>query len=334
LISWRRATVANLKRHFIFPVAFGVLVTILVLALTDAGRKPLAVAMFGLGAFVIGTVVQEFYRGTAARRAMTHDAWPLALLALVRRNRRRYGGYIAHLGFAVMLIGVAASSSFQHSRNATLKPGQSVSTDGLIFHYVRPTAVATSERVSFGAVIDVTKNGRQVTRLHTMQSFYPSTNGADGIIGRFFDSANADSTIGLDAGPLRDIWTVAAANLNPLLPLISKGNRLFAAEYNAAVDDVQKLPAAKQDAAFNAILNRSNFWLYRDKLVQEIVRQYVTHPSSVQFLLIVSPLVTWLWAGALIIAIGGLTSLLPATLFARRRSPAIEHAPVAVRELA
>ena len=48
LISWRRATAANLRRHFIFPVCFGVLVTILVLALTDAGRKPLAVAMFGL----------------------------------------------------------------------------------------------------------------------------------------------------------------------------------------------------------------------------------------------------------------------------------------------
>jgi len=54
---------------FHLPVAFGVVVTILVLALTDAGRKPLAAAMFGLGAFVIGTVSQEFFRGTAARRA-------------------------------------------------------------------------------------------------------------------------------------------------------------------------------------------------------------------------------------------------------------------------
>ena len=80
---------------------------------TGAGRKPLAVVMFGLGAFVIGTVLQEFYRGTSARRAMTGDAWPVAVGALVRRNRRRYGGYIAHFGFAVMLIGVAASSSFQ-----------------------------------------------------------------------------------------------------------------------------------------------------------------------------------------------------------------------------
>ena len=52
-----------------------------------------------------------------------------------------------------MLIGVAASSSFQHSRNATLRPGQSVSNDGYVFRYVRPTASTTPERISFGAVI-------------------------------------------------------------------------------------------------------------------------------------------------------------------------------------
>jgi cytochrome c-type biogenesis protein CcmF len=54
----------------------------------------------------------------------------------------------------------------------------------------------------------------------------------------------------------------------------------------------------------------------------------------VVFQLIVSPMVTWLWAGAMIIAIGGLISLIPATLFARRRRPEPEHAHVAVRELA
>ncbi len=334
LISWRRATAANLRRHFVFPVCFGLLVTVLVLALTDAGRKPLAVAMFGLGAFVIGTVLQEFYRGTAARRAVTRDPWPVALLALVRRNRRRYGGYIAHLGFVVMLIGVAASSSFQHSRNVTLRPGQSVSNDGYVFRYVRPTVAVTPERISFGAVLRVTKAGKQITRLHTMQSFYPSTNGADGFIGRFFDSSNADSTIGLDAGPLRDIWTVAAANLTRLAPLINKGDRLFAGEYNAIVAQAKKLPLREQQAALNDTLSKSNFWIERDAAVQEIANRYRTHAYPVQFLLIVSPLVTWLWAGAAIIFFGGLISLVPPTLLPGRRSKVPERSRVAVRELA
>ena len=333
LISWRRATIANLRQQFTFPVAFGVFVTILVLTLTDAARKPLAVAMFGFGAFVIGTVVQEFYRGTAARRAMTRDPWPVALVALVRRNRRRYGGYFAHLGFAVMLIGIAASSSFQHSRNATLRPGQSVSNDGYLFRYVRPTVAVGAERISFGAIIDVTKHGGQVTRLHTMQSFYPSNNGADGIIGRFFDGGNADSTIGLDAGPLRDIWTVAAANLTPLAGEITAGDRFFAAHYNAMLKRARKQPPADQVATMNQELARANFWQERNLFIDNLANQYLKHRYPVQFLLIVSPLVTWLWTGAMIAFLGGLISLIPPALLARRRSPALERSRVAVREL-
>ncbi|MDE3133873.1 MAG: heme lyase CcmF/NrfE family subunit [Acidobacteriota bacterium] len=334
LLSWRRATAANLRLQFVYPLSLGVLVTILVLALTDAGRKPLAVVMFGLGGFVIGTVTQEFYRGTAARRAVTHDPLPVALLALVRRNRRRYGGYTAHLGFAVMLIGIAASSSFQHVRQATLRPGQSVSNDGYSFRYVRPTVNVSAERISFGAVIDVTKHGGQVTRMHTLQSFYRASNGQDGLVGQFFDASNADSTIGLDAGPLRDIWTVAAADLTPLLGAINRANRFFATHFNQMVSQAQKLPPARQQAALDATLAKSDFWAARDATVEGIAAQYLKHDYPIQFQLIVSPLVSWLWTGAAIVFIGGLVALVPAGFGARRRRPAVEHARVPVRELA
>jgi cytochrome c-type biogenesis protein CcmF len=316
----------------VFPVGFGLLVTLLLIAFTNADTRPLALAMFGLGSFVVASVIQEIYRGTAARRAITRDPWPVALLALIRRNRRRYGGYIAHLGLAVMLIGAAASSSFQHSRNATLTPGQSVSVDGYVFHYVRPTAVAKPERISFGAVLNVTKGGSHVTTLRTSQGFYPADNDADGFIGQFFDSANADSTIGLDAGPLRDIWSVAAANLTPLAGDINKGDRLFASEYDSFVKRAEKFPAAEQQAELTDLENKYDFWEERDVLVNEIVSQYTKHAYPIQFLLIVSPLVTWLWGGAFIIALGGLISLWPSPLAIRRRSLAVSRSRVA-REL-
>ena len=79
--------------------------------------------MFCCAAFVFGSVGQEFVRGTRARRAMAGEPAPRALLALVRRNRRRYGGYIVHLGIAVLFVGVAASSSFQHATELRLSPG-------------------------------------------------------------------------------------------------------------------------------------------------------------------------------------------------------------------
>jgi len=327
MISWRRATVSNLKRNLSFPAVFGVLVLLVVGLFTDAATKPLALIMFGLGGFVIAGVLQEMYRGTAARHALTSDIWPMAFLALVRRNRRRYGGYTAHLGIAVMLIGVAASSSFQHSRNATLKPGQSVSDGGYVFHYVRPVAKATAEKVSLGAVIDVTKNGKHVTTLNTERGFYPSTDTSDGIISRFFDSANADSTVGLDTGPMRDIWSVVNSNLSPLSSEIAKGDKLFAAEYNSVVKQYNG-NATKVDAA----LNKLDFWSERDAAVAGIVAQYAKHSWSVQFLFIVSPLVIWLWIGALIVLGGGIIAIWPAPLAMRQRSLAIYRARL-TREL-
>ena len=87
-----------------------------------SASKPLALTMFCCAAFVFGSVGQEFVRGVRARRAMAGESAPVALLALVRRNRRRYGGYIVHLGIAVLFIGVAASSSFQHATELALRP--------------------------------------------------------------------------------------------------------------------------------------------------------------------------------------------------------------------
>jgi cytochrome c-type biogenesis protein CcmF len=336
MISWRRATAGNLRRNFLFPGIFGVAVIVVVAALAGAGRKPLALLMFGLAAFVIAGVVQEIHRGASARRALTRDAYPVALGALFRRNRRRYGGYTVHVGFAVMMIGVAASSSFQHSDTVVLSPGQSANVGGYHFAYVRPTESTTSERISLGALINVTKNGHHVATLNTERGIYPDANATgDGVIGRFFDTSNADTTVGLDAGPVRDIWTVVQSGPTQAMQNeITTGNREFAAVESQILKSAGP-SAAAQNAALNndMIENRENFWQLRDQAVTGIARQYVSHPIPVQFLLIVSPLVTWLWGGAIICLIGGLFALWPAPFAARRRELALYRSRLA-RELA
>jgi cytochrome c-type biogenesis protein CcmF len=333
MISWRRGTAANLRRNLTFPVIVGVLVLLVVGLFTDAATKPLALIMFGLGAFVIAGVVQEMYRGTAARHALTSDIWPVAFLALIRRNRRRYGGYTAHMGIAVLFIGIAASSSFQHSRNATLKPGQSVWDGGYKWTYEKPTASATSEKVSLGAVIDVTKYGKHITTLHTERGFYPSTDTSDGFISRFFDSANADSTVGLDTGPLRDIWSVVNSNLSPLANEIAQGDKVFGSYYNSIVKkyngNTKEVDAALNKPVFG---NGVTFWTARDQAVVDIVSQYAKHDWAVQFLFITSPLVMWLWIGALITLLGGIIAIWPAPLAMRHRSFAVYRARL-TREL-
>ena len=327
IIAWRRVTVANLRRSFAFPAAIALLTAALLLALVSGGGAHLfALMMFCFGAFVLAAVGQEFWRGVRARRAMTGEAAPVALFSLVRRNRRRYGGYTVHAGLAVLLIGVAGSSSFQHSRYATLMPGQSASVDGYTIRYIRPTAVASAQKISFGAVLGVSKVGHHVTTLQTSYGLYPSQDPSLGVVGRFFNSNSDESRIGLSAGLTHDIWTVVDVGNNPppLQGLITTGDKKFA----NALAAIQKLPAAQQQSELNTL------FILRDQLINELTQRFITHPWAVQFLFIVSPLVTWLWLGGIIVAFGGLIALWPIPVLVRRRVRSAAYAARLARELA
>jgi cytochrome c-type biogenesis protein CcmF len=326
IIAWRRVTVANLRRSFAFPSAVALLTAaVLLIAVSGVGGHVFALLMFCFGAFALASVGQEFWRGVRARRAMTHEAAPVALFSLVRRNRRRYGGYTVHAGLAVLLIGVAGSSSFQHQRYATLKPGQTVKLDGYDIRYVRPTATPSAQKISFGAVLDLSKGGHHVTTLKTSYGIYPSQDPSLGIVGRFFNSDSVESRIGLDAGPLHDFWAVVnAANVPPLQPYITEGDQKFA----GLMTDISKLPASSQPSQLNTL------FALRDRLITELTQRFVTHPWPVQFLFIVSPLVSWLWFGGIIVAFGGLIALWPIPVLARRRVRSAAYAARLARELA
>jgi cytochrome c-type biogenesis protein CcmF len=169
LIAWRRASPENLRRQFLWPVA-AMLVTFVCLAavrMSDAG----SVVAYALGAFVVGTVLQEFVRGTGARHRLHAESYPLALVRLVGRNRRRYGGYVVHLGM-VMLFAAFAGLAFKRETEVTLKPGQSVdvkSPYGWTYHITHQSVSQYEQlnRIVTAASVDVTRNGKY---LGTMKS--------------------------------------------------------------------------------------------------------------------------------------------------------------------
>src|SRR4051794_3587774 len=136
LLAWRRVSWESAKRVFRVPLVVGAVVLVALLAFTDAAHKPWALALFAFAGFALSGLAQEFWTGAAARRKLSGESVVGATVGLVARTRRRYGGYIIHAGVAVLLIGIAASSSFQTNRDVNLKPGGSATVDGYEVTYV------------------------------------------------------------------------------------------------------------------------------------------------------------------------------------------------------
>ncbi|MFL5466890.1 MAG: heme lyase CcmF/NrfE family subunit [Gemmatimonadaceae bacterium] len=122
LIAWRRASVANLKRQFLIPVTAAATIGILFFAL---GVHNLAALLsYSFGALVLATIVQEFYKGVNARHRMYGESRIVALPRLIGRNRRRYGGYIVHLG-VVVVFAAFAGLAFKREFDLTFNAGDS-----------------------------------------------------------------------------------------------------------------------------------------------------------------------------------------------------------------
>ena len=316
VMAWRRTSAGNLRRVLAFPVALAALGLVVLLAVGGVARRPAALAMFCLAAFVLGVVGQEFWRGVRVRTAMSDDSVPRALAALVRRNRRRYGGYLVHAGIAVLFVGIAASTAFQDVRDVRLAPGERTRVGGYEIAYRGPTGRldiarnGTLEKVNLGAALELRRGGGEAIALHPARSYFPSNDPSIGAVSRYFEG-EATSEVGLRTGLRRDLWTVVAPNIRALLQIARRGDEVF--------ERASSLPEDERAALLGEALRR-------------MVARYRTEAAPVTFRVLISPLVTWIWLGALIVFAGGLIAVWPAPVGARRRARAGYAARVA-REL-
>lgn len=124
LMPWRRASPRTLRRNFGIPLVVALIATLLLVA-GGIRQAPADLALF-LCTFVLATTVQEFVWGTRVRIRAGQN--PLAALVnLIRSNRRRYGGYVVHVGIILIAIAVTGSRFYQLEKNPVLRPGQTVS---------------------------------------------------------------------------------------------------------------------------------------------------------------------------------------------------------------
>jgi cytochrome c-type biogenesis protein CcmF len=139
LLAWRKTTRERLYGQFLLP-CIAMAITVVVFALwfpetrvrtaifSDVVELPVTLINFGLCAFVIGSIVQEYWRGVGVRRRQTGSDPVTSLLGLVLSKRRKYGGYIVHLGIAVLFFGFAGKA-YDRQLDRTLEKPAAMSKD-------------------------------------------------------------------------------------------------------------------------------------------------------------------------------------------------------------
>src|SRR4051794_37448149 len=231
MLAWKRTTPARLLRVLRWPLVTMALAVAVLVAATPAAQSPTSLAMFAGVALVVGAVSREFVNGTRARRSATGEAWPVATARLVATNRRRYGGYLVHIGIVMLFLGVAASSAFVTQRDVRLKPGETAHVGGATVTYREPVVKlfndpsGTGAALSFGAVLDVTRHGKHMV-LRPSHNLYPANNLQAGTFGRFFDGEST-SEVGLRWGLRGDTWTAIQPDLSILQKPVAMADQRF-----------------------------------------------------------------------------------------------------------
>lgn len=240
LFGWRKTSPSALRRAFVAPTAVAVVVAVLHLAfgarlgfpahvardaqssgLVDVALQKIAsLAPFFtvvLAAFNVAVIVQEFVFGVRARRSAaqgrgTNENIGVALVRLVNKNRRRYGGYIVHLGITCMFLGFVGTA-WSTTREVGLGPGETTTVAGYSLKYLGPRMCPgnpkcsreeqadTTKRMVF-ADVDVSKGGKYLGRLSPAKFIYQRGSGM------------TTTEVGLMRGLRADLYLVAGM-VNP-----------------------------------------------------------------------------------------------------------------------
>ena len=159
LISWSRASFSNFRRNFLIPLSISAAVSV---PLGFRVRGPYTILGIFLGSFVLTTIISEFYRTLKARRSIR----PFL------KNKRRYGGYIVHIGVVVLFVGLVSSSLKLERTVKGLKPGGSFELGGYKFKF---DSLSLREGRNFEMVVGklkVFKGEKEICQLSPGKAFY------------------------------------------------------------------------------------------------------------------------------------------------------------------
>ncbi len=195
LIPWRKASPRELRRRFVWPLVIATMAIVPAVYIAQDGGDWWAALAIVLAAFTVACIVGEFWRGMKVRRYLGGVSWIGALGQLFVRNRRRYGGYVVHLGVVALIVGIACQGAFSTQGDLALRTGQTGEVAGYAFTNEGGTRSRDVHKMSVGVNLAVSRGGTQFTTLNP---------GVD----VFTAQMQRSSEVAVDSSPLRDVYVV------------------------------------------------------------------------------------------------------------------------------
>jgi cytochrome c-type biogenesis protein CcmF len=169
LLAWRKSSAASLRRQFMWPVLAGLAAGA---GLGFAGVHFWSAGLcFAICAFVTVAIGQEFVEGARVRRQATGTDVFTALIGLFARSRRRYGGYVVHLGVVLVFLGFAGNG-FKREEEVLLKPGQQVALSGYTVSFEKLSVTDDGQKQMVTAHLAVTRDGKSLGRMFPAKWFF------------------------------------------------------------------------------------------------------------------------------------------------------------------
>jgi cytochrome c-type biogenesis protein CcmF len=182
LLAWRSTSLRSIRRNFILPsIAMGVALVVLLAvgvrpweAGDDWQATLFSLVTFTLAAGVITAIAAEFLRGANVVATQTGKNLLASTVLLVRRNTRRYGGYIVHFGIVVMFIGIAGGA-FNQSHEQEMGYGDTLKLGPYRLVCKSYTQDSNKNYDTEYALLDVFRGNKQITQLAPERRFYQAS---------------------------------------------------------------------------------------------------------------------------------------------------------------
>jgi len=172
LIGWRRISVKNLIRKFLWPLV-AALIVVIVLFFSGV-REWYALIAFPVCGFVLSTILYNWFQETRARRRMRTENYLKAFRGLIVANRPRYGGYIVHIAIILIAMGVIGSSFYEIEKEAILTPGESMSIKNYTLTYENMSYYETQSKLVVTATLSVYNRGKLIGKVTPQKYFHRS----------------------------------------------------------------------------------------------------------------------------------------------------------------